>query len=401
MRCLICEDKLLDDTLDVGEHPVSSFLRDDPTAPEARVALALGQCGRCGVIQLRQPVSYEKLVPPAFIAAREPEEHLDEVVEKILETFELGPESIVAGLTYKDDTTLERFERKGVKRTWRAHLSDFEIDNPAANIETVQIRTTPERMAAVAAKYGQADLLIVRHISEHTEDPAAFMQGLAALVKPGGLLMLEIPDCTKNLTLRDYCMIWEEHSLYLTPATYEMLPPLGGFESQYIDVHPLPFENCLVQIARKTGAPRTPTPSDAAASEIGLLGDYARGFAPACADLRRQLESMREKHGKIALFGAGHLACAFVNFMGVADLIEFVADDTPEKQGRYLPGSDLLIAPSSNLLTEGIAVCLLALSISNEDKVIARNQAFVDAGGRFLSIFRASTRSIFDADYPT
>lgn len=401
MSCLVCGNALGADRLDVGAHPVASFLREKRASEEERVSMVLGQCDTCGVIQLRQPVSHEKLVPPTFIAAREPEDHLDSVVDKILELPGMGPDSVVAGLTYKDDTTIERFERKGVAKTWRVELSDLDIQEPAANIETVQIRTTPERMEAVAVKYGQADLLLVRHISEHTEDPGAFMRGLSALVKPGGLLMLEIPDCTANLTLKDYCMVWEEHSLYLTPATFAMLPPLGGFESLYIDIHPLPFENCLVQLARKTGAPRMPAPTPEAAAEIGWLGEYARAYEPAREELRRMLRSMRESQGKIALFGAGHLACAFVNFMGVEDLIEFVADDTPEKQGRYLPGTDLEIVPSAELVGQDIATCLLALSITNEDKVIARNQGFVDGGGRFLSIFRASTRSVFDAERVT
>ena len=95
------------------------------------------------------------------------------------------------------------------------------------------------------------------------------------------------------------------------------------------------------------------------------------------------------------MFGAGHLACAFANFMGVADLIEFVADDTPQKQNKFLPGARLPIVPSAALAERGIKLCLLALSIGNEDAVIGRNDAFARAGGMFRSIFRASPRSIF------
>ena len=57
----------------------------------------------------------------------------------------------------------------------------------------------------------------------------------------------------------------------------------------------------------------------------------------------------------IALFGAGHLACAFANFMGVTDLIDFVADDTPQKQNKFLPGARLPILPSAALAERKIA----------------------------------------------
>ncbi len=84
--------------------------------------------------------------------------------------------------------------------------------------------------------------------------------------------------------------------------------------------------------------------------------------------------------------------------MGVADLIDFVADDTPQKQNKFLPGARLPILPSAELVERKIALCLLALSINNENAVIGRNEAFVRAGGTFRSIFRASPRSVFAGD---
>lgn len=130
-------------------------------------------------------------------------------------------------------------------------------------------------------------------------------------------------------------------------------------------------------------------------AQVGLLAHYAAEYRPARRALRTTLEHVRAEKGPIALFGAGHLACAFANFMGVADLISFVADDTPRKQGKFLPGARLPILPSAALAEQGIALCLLALSITNEDAVIGRNEAFTRAGGTFRSVFRASPRSVF------
>jgi hypothetical protein len=344
------------------------------------------------------PVPYDALIPPYdWLFAREPEGHLDGVVEQIVGLPGISTKSVIAGLTYKDDTTIERFKERGFANTWRVSLSDdLAVADPAANIETVQKLTARRRMEAIADARGHADVLIVRHILEHVEDLHAFLEGLAALVRPGGVLMLEVPDCTASLTLKDYAMVWEEHSLYLTPESFAPLSSIGGFEPIRTDIYPLPFENSLVHLARKTSVPGPARVSPAAGAQAGLLADYAASYEPAKAELRRKLERVRAEQGPIALFGAGHLACAFANFMGVADLIAFVADDTPQKQGKFLPGARLPIVPSSELAAGGIALCLLALSIGNEDKVIERNRGFVEAGGTFRSIFRASPRSIFN-----
>ncbi len=394
--CQVCRSSRVRPQLDVGAHPVSSYFLPRRDAPEAAHRMVLAQCEDCGTIQLTQPVPHTALVPPYdWLFAREPEEHLDEVVDRLCALPGLTQAGRVAGLTSKDDTTLDRFRRRGFGQVWRVSVTeDLGVTNPCANYETVQRMTEPARMARIAEAHGgPVDLLIVRHIIEHAEDLQAFVEGLAALVRPGGYVMVEAPDCTTSLRLRDYAMVWEEHSLYFTPATYRPILEWGGFERVHEALYPLPFENCMVLVARKAGAPRTPRPDPAGQTEVGLLADYAAGFGPTTEALRRALEAER-RQGPLALFGAGHLACAFVNFHGLADLFDFVADDTPQKQGLFLPGARLPILPSEELARRRVRLCLLALSIGNEDRVIARNEAFTAAGGRFLSVFAASPRSV-------
>ena len=394
--CQVCRSDRVVPGLDIGSHPVSSFFLPAADAPEAAHRLALGQCAACGTIQLLQPVPHVALrAPYDWLFAREPEEHLDGLVDRLCALPGLDRAGAIAGLTVKDDTTLERFRRRGFARTWRVSLADdLGVADPCANVETVQALTEPERMVRVAAAHGgPAELLIVRHVIEHAENLQAFVEGLAALVRPGGYVMVEAPDCTTSLRLNDYAMIWEEHSLYFTPATQRPILDWGGFERVFEALYPLPFENCMVLVARRTASPRTPLPDHEGAAQAGLLADYAAAFPEVTAELRSTLEAARRR-GPLALFGAGHLACAFVNFHGLTDLFDFVADDTPQKQGLFLPGARLPILPSEELVRRRVALALLALSIGNEDRVIARNAAFTETGGQFRSVFAASPRSI-------
>jgi hypothetical protein len=396
VNCQVCRSSVLQPGLDVGAHPVSSHFAKSAGAKEAAFPMALGQCANCGAIGLLAPVPHSALVPPYdWLFAREPEDHLDRVAGQLAALPGITSNSVIAGLTSKDDTTLDRFRKLGFDRVWRVDLArDLGIANPCANIETVQKLTTPATMQDVAASHGAADILLVRHIIEHAEDLGTFVEGCAALVKPGGYIVVELPDCTTSLRLADYAMIWEEHALYFVPETFAGVLAYGGFETVRTDIYPLPFENCIVEIARKTGKPHTPLPTAAGRATLGQLENYATRWQPAAADLRSKLTGWRKTRGPLALFGAGHLACAFVNYHGLADLIEFVADDTPQKQGLYLPGSRLPIVPSQRLLDDGVTLALLALSIGNEDRVIERNAAFIDKGGQFASIFAASPRSL-------
>ena len=154
MKCLVCRSEAVLQHLDVGQHPVSSFYLKVANAPERDFRQALGQCNDCGTIQSMEPVPHDALVPPYdWLFAREPEEHLDEVVSQIIALPGIGPNSVIAGLSSKDDTTVERFANKGFQHTWGVQLDeDLGVSDPAAYIETVQKFVTPETMAAVAAR---------------------------------------------------------------------------------------------------------------------------------------------------------------------------------------------------------------------------------------------------------
>ncbi len=70
------------------------------------------------------------------------------------------------------------------------------------------------------------------------------------------------------------------------------------------------------------------------------------------------------------------------------------AGTIPSRRSLFLPGARLPILPSAALVQRGVRLCLLALSIANEDRVIARNADSIAAAGRFQSIFAASSHSV-------
>jgi hypothetical protein len=110
--------------------------------------------------------------------------------------------------------------------------------------------------------------------------------------------------------------------------------------------------------------------------------------------VREVIRRWRGEGKKVAVFGAGHLAAKFINLFSVADLIECVIDDNPHKQALLMPGSRLPIRGSAELASGPIDVCLLSLNPESEQKVRAKNQAFLERGGRFASIFAVSPQAV-------
>lgn len=362
------------------------------TDPEYNHNLALGVCLACGLMQLLDPPPVEEVAPRfSWITYNEPEAHLDQLADMLLGMVASKSDTVIAGVSYKDDTTLERLRRRGIDWVWRIAPEELGVGGSRAEIETVQKRLSVENSATIGKRHGCADIVVVRHILEHAHDVKAFLGALKMLMKPEGIIVFEVPDCKSVLSLKDYSTIWEEHVLYFTPATLSVCLESNGFEILQMENYAYPLENSLVVLARLQKATHAlPLTEQDRLLEINRVLDYFDSFPLERAHYQQILEGYRKFGNKIVLFGAGHLACSYVNLMGLENYFEYILDDDPNRQGLFMPGSRLQIKSSAALYDQGISLCLLSLNPSNENRVITKNRDFVERGGEFRSIFPTS-----------
>src|SRR5438093_54758 len=78
-------------------------------------------------------------------------------------------------------------------------------------VETIQDKLTLAQARQIAARRGETDVIIARHILEHAHDLHAFIEAVRALAKPGGYVLFEVPDCTLAFEKQDITTLWEEH----------------------------------------------------------------------------------------------------------------------------------------------------------------------------------------------
>lgn len=389
-QCISCSTTSVKPLLDFDQQPPSNrFFREGEPQSESH-SLALGQCAACGLVQLVGPMS-ENMVRShhAWISYNEPEGHLDQMVDDLIRMTGLKSDARIVGLSYKDDTTLARFNRRGFANTYRYDMEqDLGIADPLAGLETIQCATKAERADALAKKHGQADLLLVRHLLEHAHAPKRFLDALGRLVKPTGSLVFEMPESKKFLATCDYSFVWEEHIAYFTIETLRRFIQHARFDPWALTTYEYPLEDSLVAVVRPVSSGKNA--DEPAAAEIALGDQYGKHFAQARERTRADLSRLKNEGKRVAVFGAGHLAAKFLNLFDLQDLVYCVIDDNPHKLGLRMPGSGVPVRPSSVLIDEKIDLCLLSLSPESEKKVIAAKQAYVDQGGQFRSIFTLS-----------
>jgi len=389
--CLGCGGGATVDTLlDFGRQPPSNRFVPVGTTVDDAHPLQLGQCVDCGLLQLVAPMPVDMVrARYVWLTYNEPEGHLDTLVQHLKVLRGITPSSRIVGLTYKDDTTLTRFNRQGYENTFRYDLkADFGVADPCAGLETIQAALDNATADRLVARHGKADLLIVRHVLEHAHAPARFLHALGRLLSPGGRLVFEMPDCRKFIEACDYSFIWEEHITYFSPRTLSDFLLRNGHAAAETLVYPYPLEDSLVAIVQAVAEPALR--ADAAAVSVDLAAGhrFADGFGPARAYYRGHFETMHKAEKRVAVFGAGHLAVKFLNLFALQDCVECVIDDNPHKQGLAMPGSALPVVGSGML--PKIDLCMLSLSPESEQKVLAKQRENLQGGGKFASIFALS-----------
>ncbi|HEX4610741.1 MAG TPA: class I SAM-dependent methyltransferase [Urbifossiella sp.] len=386
--CRICRRDGVRDWLDFGPQPLTNRYLRSAAEPEFTHQLALGVCRACGTLQLASAVPAEELRPRFdWVAYNEPERHLDEVASTVRGLPGVTPDSVVGAVTRMDDSALRRLAALGLPKIWRADPADLGLAAGVTGTESVQAAFGPAAADRLAGRHGRPDVLLARHLLEHSDDVHRTLAAARGLVRPGGYVVFEMPDVRKALERGDYTGVWEEHQTYFTPATLRQLLAAGGFEVVSLTRHYYPQEDMLVAVARPGAGAAGALSDRELAFEVERADRYVRGFSRVRDRVRDAVAGHARGGRGVAALGAGHVCAAFINLYGLADVFDFVADDDPRKQGLFMPGSRLPVRPSADLVARGTGLCLMTVRSEIEAAVAAKNATFTTRGGVLASVF--------------
>jgi len=365
--------------LDLGDMPVCHHFPTVKEQVEQRYPIRLGQGLHSGLVGLVSMPAWQHLSPIyPWVVCNEPEEHLDDMCIRLLEL--VGSTSQILGLSQKDDSTLDRLRTllpdAQMSNYQHERMQDFV--NPG--VEVVQGLLC---QADPLDDNGSYDVIIARHILEHTHDTKMFLTRIKQLLDQDGILVFEVPDNQKAFETNQHTVIWEEHSLYFTQDSLLRLLGDFGFYIEGSFRYPQALEDTLVVFAKVGTGEKVAKP----VVSHCYSETFHLGFERQKRRFREQLIAFRQ-NGPVAILGAGHLGAAFVNYYALSDQIQLVIDDDPNKHKKFMPGCQLEIAGSEELLARDIKLCLLTCNPWNNQKIEQRYSAYTQAGGRFLSIFQ-------------
>tara|TARA_B100000787_G_C16186023_1_gene294690 strand:+ start:866 stop:2068 length:1203 start_codon:yes stop_codon:yes gene_type:complete len=389
-------------TIDLGLQPVSNRfypLESGSSAPKFHLGLKVNP--KTGLIELNKLFPVEELKPRHdWLTNFEPEDHLDKLVEDLINLPGVSRSSVIGAYSFKDDTTIKRLNTKGYNNSWRIDPeSDLGVDK-FANLETYQHEFTIEKSRKIKKKYGEADILLVRHALEHAYDISNFVKAIRLLVKPTGFIVWELPSCEKYLIHGDCTMIWEEHIYYFTEFTFREFFKKEKLFINNLNLIQYPLEDCIVAITHEKQNLDIDNFNDNKDIDIEIEINRAKKYIELLSNnkvsIPKILEDATNKFGNIVIFGAGHFTAAFISILNIEHLIDYIIDENPNKKGRKFPAGNIPIVSPDILQQNNIKLCFLGSNPQSHHKIIDKNKDFVDSGGIFLSIFPGTDRYFED-----
>src|SRR3954452_24510995 len=357
VSCRLCGEPLTETFVDLGMSPLceSYVPADRVDAQESFYPLHVRICGNCLLVQLAAYVAGEDIFSGYLYFSSYSTswvEHARRYAEDMTGLLGLGPDSLVAEVASNDGYLLQHFVAAGVP------VVGVE---PAGNIAEVArgrgIRSEVEFLgaetgAAVARRYGKAELVAGNSVYAHVPHIRDFTAGLAALVKPTGLVTLEFPHLLRLIERNQYDTIDHEHYQYLSLLTASRALASGGLT--VVDVDELATRGgsrgVPAKHAEHSGEPSPNVKAVLAAEEaagLHTLEGHA-GFAKAIFDIKRDLMTFllaaRAEGKTVVGYGAPGKGNTLLNHCGIrSDLLAYTVDRSPHKQGWYLPGTHIPI----------------------------------------------------------
>jgi SAM-dependent methyltransferase len=395
--CRLCGERTLELVLSLAPTPpANAFVRADQLDQQTEYfPLDVFFCHGCGHVQLLDIVDpgllfehyvYVSGTSPVFV------EHFRKYAAAVLGRLTPRPGSLAVDIGSNDGTLLRFFRDAGMRVVGVDPARRIASVATEQGIATIPAFFTAELAASVKAKYGPADLITANNVFAHADDLAGMVRGICELLTPDGLFVLEVSYLVDVFEKTLFDTIYHEHLSYHTVGPLRRFFEHNGME--LIECHRVDSHGgsvrCLVQ---KAGGPRPITDSVAALmareAELGLnrpgtLRAFASKIEALGRDLADLLRRLKSQGRHIAGYGAPAKATTLLYQMGIGpELLDFIVDDSPLKQGLYSPGHHIPVLPPAALYQRNPDY-LLILAWNFADAIMAKHHAFQQNGGRFI-----------------
>jgi SAM-dependent methyltransferase len=368
MKCRFCASLLTHQFVDLVNSPPSNdyLSAEDLNAPEVYLPLKLFVCDQCLLVQLDEYKKADQLFSKeyAYFSSYSTSwlAHSKRYTDEMITRFGFGSQSLVVEIASNDGYLLQYFKERNVTVLGIEPTESTATVARQKGIETLTEFFGINFAYEMVKEKGKADLLLGNNVLAHVPDINDFVGGMKIALKEQGVITVEFPHLLQLVWNNQFDTIYHEHFSYLSFTTVKKIFEAHGlemFDVQEISTHGgslrifarhiedqsksvLPSVSALLEKEKQAGL-TTPAFYDGFQVKVDQVK----------IDFLKFLVEKKTERKKVVAYGAAAKGNTLLNYCGVRhDLINFVVDASPHKQGKFLPGSHIPVVNEARIRDE-------------------------------------------------
>jgi SAM-dependent methyltransferase len=400
-QCRFCSSEDMTPVIDFGYVPLArGFLKSDSTKEtverEKKYPLQICFCPKCNLLQVNNIVDSDTLFKDYFYfssAIKTLVDHFDAYAKELKQQYKDAEKRLVVEIGSNDGVFLKPLKREGFRVVG--------VD-PAVNVASpllkegydVEIACFEDVADKIVQKHGKADVITSSNSFAHIDNMHAVIQGVKKVLKDDGILLIEVHYLGTLMKEIQYDMMYHEHQSYY--SLHALTNFFDMYEMEVYDVLLTSIHAGSIRyyVQNKHGGTHTVTQTvkDLLKSEkemglekIETFQHFSSYLQKVKKELRTLLLQLKKDGKKIAGYGASGRATAIMAYSEIGpELLDYVIDDAPAKQGAYTPGNHLKICPSDVLNTADRPDYCLVFAWSFIQEIKKKNIGYLQKGGKFI-----------------
>lgn len=387
--CRACNCYPLFPVFDLGVQPLANNFIRRGESHAGHAPLKVMVCPKCTLAQLSVTVDPEVLYSNYLYVTSTSDtmrNHIDQLAKDIMVMS--NGRGTVLEIGSNDGTLLARFKELGYEKV-------VGID-PAENLAPIAsakgVRTITSLFDETSAKdskviLGRVDVIIARHVFCHIDNWRAFIANLEEIMHRDTLVAIEVPYCGSMLDSGEWDTIYHEHTSYLTiRSMIELLAPTQLRVNDIIRyaIHGGTIVLILRRCDHDCGS--YPIVEQMMKAEEGIdrrWAGFGNGARAQMSTLRDRVRQFTDEGMVVCGYGASAKSTVLINACGIAPDLAFVTDTTPQKIGRFIPGTTVPILEESELMTRSPDYAIMCCWNYREE-VLRKNKQYLANGGHFI-----------------
>jgi methylation protein EvaC len=393
--CLIC-GAFYETFMSFGQMPIANgFLTAEQFPDEYFFELRVGHCPRCNMVQLAEQPDRNRMFNDtyAFFSSTSTRmaAHFEEFSGWIMSNHLESADPLVVEIGSNDGIMLWHFAQAGIR-----HLGIEPSANVAQMARDKGINTVIEFFDGnlarrIVTEHGQADVFLGANVMCHIPYLHSVAAGIKILLSPQGIVAFEDPYLGDIIEKTSYDQIYDEHAFYFSVASVSYLFEQHGLE--VIDVQPQHVHGGSMRyvLAHKGARPISDAVTAQRAKEKGLGLEqpntyelFRRNVEHSRDALMQVLRRLKQQGKRVVGYAATSKSTTVTNYCGITtELVEYMSDTTPIKQGKYSPGAHIPVRPYEDFKANFPDYALL-FGWNHGEEIMAKEQAFQAAGGKWI-----------------